>query len=373
LLTAPVNTARFEHNPTTGESLGLEIEESRTNLVTYSDDFSNAAWTKNRSSITSNTIIAPDGTLTGDALIEDTTTSNTHNVVASTSFVSGTTYTFTVYAKKALANIVQLTTDRVASTSYANFNLDTGVVSAVGSTATASITSVGNGWYRLAVSVPAIGTGGGGAFISLTGNNATATKLPSYTGDGYANVYIWGAQLEVGSFSTSYIPTVASQVIRGADVAQITGSNFSSWYNNAQGTLYADWASFDTGAIGVIAFDQSSPADRRLNLYQNGSRIVTAQIGLAGGGNLVGISSGSAQAINSNIKATFGYASNDYAVTANGLSPTTSTSFATDWTRTFVYLGSFYGTTDFLNGSLKKIAYYPIRVTNAQLQGLTSN
>jgi hypothetical protein len=78
LLTAATNAPRFDHNPTTGESLGLLIEEQRTNLLfPYSEEFDNAAWSKTRSSITSNTIVAPDGTLTGDKLVEDTANSPT--------------------------------------------------------------------------------------------------------------------------------------------------------------------------------------------------------------------------------------------------------------------------------------------------------
>jgi hypothetical protein len=93
--TAVSGAPRFDHNPTTGESLGLLVEEARTNHNTYSEQFDNAAWVKTRSSITSNTIVAPDGTLTGDKLVEDTTASNTHQISQSASLTAGThTYSY---------------------------------------------------------------------------------------------------------------------------------------------------------------------------------------------------------------------------------------------------------------------------------------
>ena len=71
LSTAAINAPRFDYDPVTLESVGLLIEESRTNLLTYSEQFDNAVWTKSNASITANAIIAPDGTLTADKLVED--------------------------------------------------------------------------------------------------------------------------------------------------------------------------------------------------------------------------------------------------------------------------------------------------------------
>ncbi len=97
LLTAAANVARFEHNPVTRESLGLEIEESRTNLVTYSEQFDNAAWAKSQLTVTPNVLVAPDGTLSADKIVEDTTASVQHRISsASVSLTSGTAYSFSV-------------------------------------------------------------------------------------------------------------------------------------------------------------------------------------------------------------------------------------------------------------------------------------
>jgi hypothetical protein len=193
LETAASGAARFDHNPTTFESLGLLIEEQRTNLLTYSEEFNNAAWTKTRSSITANTIVAPSGALTGDKLVEDTTASNTHFVTQNQT-ATATTTTFSCYAKA--GERTQISLHSFESSTPANpivafFDLSTGtVVSTSGNTISASITPVGNGWYRCVAT-------GTTALVSTTWNIRPAVNgSATYTGDGYSGLYIWGAQLE---------------------------------------------------------------------------------------------------------------------------------------------------------------------------------
>ena len=98
--TAASGAPRFDHNPATGESLGLLVEGARTNLLLRSEEFDNAYWGKTRSSVTANATTSPAGTLTADKLIEDTTASNSHQLVVSPVTASGI-YTCSVYAKAA--------------------------------------------------------------------------------------------------------------------------------------------------------------------------------------------------------------------------------------------------------------------------------
>ena len=195
LMTAASGVARFDHNPVTQESLGLLIEEQRTNLLTYSEQFDNAAWTKTKSSITANTIIAPDGTLTGDKLVEDSTLGE-HYPIQLVSLTTGTTYTGSVYVKAGERTSIRLQAAGGAFSTYAqsnaDFNLATGTVTAQGSLSLgATITSVGNGWFRCTLSVATVATSTGGIFPILSNGSTT-----SYTGNGYSGIYIWGAQLE---------------------------------------------------------------------------------------------------------------------------------------------------------------------------------
>lgn len=237
------NQPRFDYDPMTLACKGLLIEEQRANLLTYSEQFNDVAWVKAACSITANTIIAPDGTLTGDTLVEDTASSARYIVSSSTAMTTGTTYTGTVYAKTA-GRFLQLTFQGAThgATYWASFNLDTGVVAGSnGSNVAATISPVGNGWYRCSISAPAIATASGGLVIVLSNVANPGVRFPGYQGNGTSGIYIWGAQLEAGAFSTSYIPTISAALTRNADVATMTGTNFSDWFNATQGTLACEY------------------------------------------------------------------------------------------------------------------------------------
>jgi hypothetical protein len=183
------------------DAAGL-IKRSVTNLLLRSEEFDNAAWTKTRSSITSNTIVAPDGTLTGDKLVEDTTASNTHQVSQPASLTAGT-HTYSIFAKAGERSVLQtfranLNIDLFTHT----FNLSTGTASGTG----ASIVSVGNGWYLCISTVTVNTTGSTGINFSI--NNGSTN---SYTGDDTSGLYLWGAQLEEASTAGEYVKTTATK------------------------------------------------------------------------------------------------------------------------------------------------------------------
>jgi len=221
--TSTINSApRFDHDPTTGESLGLLVEEQRTNLLLRSEELE-TTWTTIRASVSANAIVAPNGSLTADKLVEDSTATNTHFIRQTSSVVSGTTYTLTVFAKAAERTQVnlQLTTGFPSTTH--RVDLSTGsTIDTAGSPVATSIQPVPDGWYRISITQVAnltTSVSQSNIFISVGGTTV-------YTGDGTSGIYLWGAQLEVGSFPTSYIPTTTAAATRAADVASISGSNF---------------------------------------------------------------------------------------------------------------------------------------------------
>lgn len=234
LQTAAANVPRFDHDPVTGQSLGLLIENQKTNLLTYSEQFDNAAWTKGAVTITANTIVAPDGTLTGDKIVTNAGVT-AYGVRPATVPTTAQAYTQTVYAKAAGFNYLKLTWAASQNgTDYAVFNLNTGAVTG-GVYTFASITSVGNGWYRCAItSTLAATTDNGYIWVS----DGTLSRGAGVTGDGYSGIYIWGAQLEVGLYPTSYIATVGSQITRSRDLCSGYWFNF---LNLSEGSYFVEY------------------------------------------------------------------------------------------------------------------------------------
>jgi hypothetical protein len=153
------------------------------NLFLYSQDFTNANWAKSTATITGNTVLAPDGTLTGQTITEDTTT-NQHLITQSPVTVAvGNVFTLSVYAKAGTRTSISLTS---YGEGYSVFNLSNGTITQTGGN-TCTITDAGNGWYRCSA--------------TITKTNATANNFyiimwngtNNYLGTG-ANQYIWGAQ-----------------------------------------------------------------------------------------------------------------------------------------------------------------------------------
>ena len=159
------------------------------NLLTWTQEFDNAAWTKSQATVTANTTVAPDGTMTADTLIEDTT--NTAHAMQQSATLTAAAHTFSVYLKAKERTWAQVLNGTVAN-GFAYFNLSTGAVGTVGAGVTAtSVTSVGNGWYRCSITFTA--PSGGNILAVWT---ASANGTGSYLGDGTSGIFVWGAQLE---------------------------------------------------------------------------------------------------------------------------------------------------------------------------------
>jgi hypothetical protein len=338
----------------------LLIEEGRTNLYQQSEVFNNSFWSKTRSSIREDETTAPDGTLTADKLVEDTTASNTHTI-QSTVTPPATAHTLSVFAKKGERTWIVL---RLGGTNTF-FNLDDGTIAA-GSVNSPTITNFGNGWYRCAVT-SSLGTQG--QFWLAT--NSTTT---SYTGDGTSGLFIWGAQLEAGSFPTSYIPTTTGTLARGADVCSITGGAFNSFYNQSEGTLFADVSGLMTDVLGgnrgfAIITDGT---------YANAFGILkSANIGFiraeGNTGNVAQFSLTNAYAPFTQYKVALGVRTNDTNAAFNGSLKTTDTSVTLPSTMNRL---EFRDATGAAGGQpschLAAIRYYKKRLPNAKLVALTT-
>ncbi len=238
--TAAANVPRFDYDPVTLKNLGLLVEESRTNLLTYSDQFDHTNWSKVRASSVGgsiNAMLAPDGTQTAEKIVEDNSATTTHYIYQPVAVVNTTNYTWSVYVKageRGYCAIQFYNTNSAFATGAAYFDLVLGVTdSKDGTVLSSGIQSVGNGWYRIWATATATASVNGNIALHL----ASAKNTTAYTGDNTSGLYAWGAQLEAGAFQTSYIPTTTSTVTRAADVANMTGSNFTSWFNKNEGSI----------------------------------------------------------------------------------------------------------------------------------------
>lgn len=366
LQTAASGVPRFEHNPVTGESLGLEIEEQRTNLVTYSEQFDNGAWAKGAATVTTNIAIAPDGTLTADKLAENTANAF-HNVYVNRSCTVGEVLTRSVYVKAGERTWAGLyVQDGAGVDFFAYLNLSTGVLGTVSAGVTASVQNVGNGWYRFSVTRTVAATFNSAVFsvFPTTGDNTV-----TYTGNGFSGIYIWGAQLEAGAFPTSYIPTVASQVTRAADSAVMTGANFSSWYRPDEGSLFGEFSQYSSASPNNqwVAALTDGTTNNYIGALTNPSSYRCLIV--SGGATQASIINGTVTA-NTSTRGSLAYKANDFAATSSGAVSIGDTSGVVPMVSQFT-IGSVNSGSP-INGTIRKIAYYPVRVTNAQLQALTS-
>lgn len=219
LQTAAADVPRFDHDPVTKAPKGLLIEGSRTNLLTYSDQFDNAAWSKVRTSLSPNSGAGGFGDLTADKIVEDTS-NNSHVVGRNVSFTAGTSYTFSIEVAAAGRNQWSFIFPSTAFT-VSRCIFDLTAVTAVVTTgvATASIVSIGGGRYRCTATATAVSTTS--SFIEI---RLASAESDTYTGDGTSGIYVWGAQIEAGAFASSYIPTTTAAATRAADQPRITAN-----------------------------------------------------------------------------------------------------------------------------------------------------
>jgi hypothetical protein len=214
------------------------LEPQRTNLALWSEQFDDATWVKTASSVTANTTTSPIGLVNADTLTGDGTL-NTHQLGRIISVTSAVNYSFSIYFKKGTNNFVQLLGSLTAfgTNVWANFDLNNGVVGSIGSSTTASIESVENGWYRCTITGAAIATTNAFMVVHLI-SSSTSARTESNTLS--TSVFLWGAQLEAGAYPTSYIPTSSASVTRNQDVISRNNIFTNGLITASGGTWFVD-------------------------------------------------------------------------------------------------------------------------------------
>ena len=344
--TTPSDAPRFDHSAT-GESLGLLIEEARTNFALNSDSVQGSSIGTPIPNSTAS-VVSPRGiTETVRQLGRDVSAggAQTWRVGSASGGTANTTYTISFYAK-------------TVSGGTTSINVDINDITPTGGQAT----TITGEWTRITK------TGGS------ANNNLRFFDMNMVTAT--ADFYVWGAQIEVGSFATSYIPTTSSQVTRAADVAEITGTNFSSFFNPEASTVFVD-GNITAGPTGqyvlfAIKKSTSNPAFNMSRRSAQGSRFNRFN------------PSGS-QDINFNGPT---WTDNSFRKLACAMGQT-SASFVDSGsligtTTTYVKPAASDGLTKLVLGNaerggfvpynvhIKRLAYFPTRLSDANLQAITT-
>ena len=377
---AAINAPRFDHDPVTGVCKGLLMEEARTNAALYSGALViGTGW----SAIETTSTISgtgPDGN--SAYLISETLSNNSHTIAnnggtssaASTSVVSGTTYTGSIFIKKVAGSVdwVQLSFSGTGfgPSNYANFNIGNGTVGNFAGLAAGTsprIEAYGNGWHRLSIAAVASTTTSvsNNLIIALINNINGVVRQPAYAGSTSNGILATMCQFEAGLFATSYIPTTTASAIRSADVCSITGGAFSGFYNVAGGTVTTSQIVNTTsnttspeacrisGTGGQLQFGTTNGNTEALRFYSvNGANVKSLRTGTRASG--------------VPFKTAVAFGNNDLAACLDGGTVLTDTTSHTIIIGTSMIIGQTPA-----NIQIAYIRYYKKRLANTKLQALT--
>ena len=379
---AGVNQARFDHTPTTGESLGLLVEEARTNLWQWSNSATDGqTWNNVGTHLTltaGQTSPAGDSTAIRAADVDSATAGTfLQRTTVAAIGTPGTFVSYSIFIKPinipntiGIAIFANGTTDgvtgtfTVSGTAITGFTINT---NGSGGSGSASYIAYPNGWYRVIVSgIPSTVT---------MADCRVRINLGSYTrSTGTARFDWYGGQFENNAFASSYFPNVGTLggVTRAADVASITGSNFSSFYNQKEGTVFADakvtTVAPATSLTSVFALSDGT-TNNRITVYKRANADTSTRLDVSTSGSSVAFINAGTFGVSNLIAAS--YRVDDFAISLNGLTPGTDTLGAVP-TISRLNIGSYADLSFPLNGTLKRLTYWPWRLSNATLQALTS-
>ena len=339
LMTAPAGVARFDCDPITRNSLGLLIEESRVNSLDFSSSFATSGgsqnnWADTNITRTAAAFVAPDSTQVG---IQFTASAANATVISTAAVGTSLARTFSVWLK------------RISGTGVINYTLDNGATW-IAQTITSTVTRY--------------------TFTATTANQQVGFQIVTAND----SIGIWGAQLEAGSFATSYIPTVASTVTRAADLASMTGTNFSSWYNQSEWSFYLESNStVNTVTANAVQLFASVPFLVTANVVNNTTagqpRFITQ------GSTTVSQIAGAIVAGSTNkysVTTKPGSGNNILALNGTVLATTASPAWMNVPTGLYLYDANTNGSANGLNGHIKKLSYYPVALSSNNLVALTS-
>jgi hypothetical protein len=330
---------RFDYDPITLACRGLLVEESRINRYLWSEDLTQGTgWQNSGTTVSSNSTLSPSGVLSADKATATTTGSFIAGIFNSGTI--GVVYTTSVFLKNVDSTQTRLLVRVGASAVDAYVNWSGATISSItNNVGTFTATSYGNGWYRLSATYTAL-------------EASQLTRIYPDPVSGTKAVYIWGSQMEVGVGATSYKATTTTAVTRNADVATITGTNFSDWWQATRGgVLVRARPGSVSGTRPWVQFDDNT-ADNIIALRGN---TTNPELYIVDGGTPQAQIDAGTIAANTDYSMTAWWQTNDCKARLNNGAVVTDTT-ATIPTVTQARLGS--DGTNYLNGHLVSINYY---------------
>jgi len=369
LQTAATDAPRFDHNPTTGESLGLLVEEARTNSIRNNTGVGAVAGTPG--TLPTNWITTGSGLGTLTQQIVGTGTQNGINYIDIR--ISGTTSTANVaYSFDGLTAVAATNGQSWTTSSYLSIvggstsNLTVGLRLVERTAVGVAITNSNNDVTSSLSSTLIRST------LLRTLNQATTAFVSTDVLFGFASgvaiditLRIGLPQLEQGAFATSAIPTTTATVTRAADVASITGSNFG-FYNQTEGTVYGEGSTFNTGASSCLVSIDDTTSSNRIQLRRSTSASTLRMVS-SGGSIDANLTTGTALGVN---KIATGVSASNQNLVSNGVIATGITSITPMPTVTQAQIGNGSASTAF-SGTIKRLTYWPVRLANTTLQQIT--
>ena len=316
----------------------LLLEGQRTSLVTFSESFDNAAWTKSGVTITANNVTSPDGYVDADLA----TATGGGELLQGVTLSTSTAYTFSFYVKKGTATDAK----------YRVYNFDSGI-NVVAPTSYISQTNTST-WARVSVSFTSGATGTNyGIYLLDTANAGT--------------MYFWGAQVEAGAYATSYIPTLGAAVTRGAETCRKTG--ISSLIGQTSGSIFVE--SYVGDGVATMPFwlrKQSGGLYGDFITVQTINKVPVLEV-YTGGVNTVYITGSTALSVGFH-KFAVAYANNDFVLYIDGVQIGSDTS-GTPPTCDELYVDQYIDGGE-RNSDKKQALLFKTRLSNADLAALTA-
>ncbi len=353
-----------------GDNGHILLEPTSTNLVTYSEDFSQSTWSKINSSIILNSTTSPTGSTNATTLLSSVGTSEQYLDVGGLSVTSGEDYTMSCFVKKNSYDFFLIRFTGVGGAFTAGnvfFNINNGTLGTVDSGFTGTITDFGNGWYRCTATKSANSTTSNAKIrIQLASSDNTET----ITGDGTSGTFIFGAQFEELSYATSYIPTLTgSTETRATETA--TGAGSADLINSTEGVLYAEIAALaDDGTARNMALSDGTTSNRIVMVYTNVSNQIRFYLEGTGGTITVNHTLTNSTEL---VKAAVRYKSEDFAFYINGVQIDTNNSSITfSGLNDLSFHNPFGGGSSPFYGKCKALAVFNEALSDSELTQLTT-